>query len=298
VKILILGGRGMLGHKLFQRFQKDFDCWATFRQPTKHIKKHPLYACSENIMGGVDIDDFATVETVIEKIQPNVIINCIGIINQLKEAKDPLISIGVNSILPHKLANLCRQTDKRLITISTDCVFSGLKGVYKESDNPDPVDLYGRSKLLGEVNDGHNLTLRTSIIGRELYKTLGLIEWFYSQRGKQVNGFHLALYSGLTTIALSDVIQKIILEHPNLKGLYHVSSAPINKFDLLSEVRDFAKLNIHINPDDRLKIDRSLNSECFSQVTSILIPTWCQMIEDMVSDPTPYDTWRELDEII
>src|SRR5207253_2340396 len=155
---------------------------------------------------------------------------------------DPVVCLSINSLFPHRLARLCHAAKARLIHVSTDCVFSGRKGNYTEADQPDAEDLYGRSKLLGEVQGPGCLTLRTSIIGRELDTRQGLVEWFLSNQGRKVKGYRRAIFSGLTTDALSELIGRIILNHPDLEGLWHVASAPINKFELISLVRDVFKV--------------------------------------------------------
>jgi dTDP-4-dehydrorhamnose reductase len=292
MKVLILGGSGMLGHKLRQKFSECFDAYVTFRGQATTYNRHELFDRAQ-LISDVAADNFESVARAVEQAQPNVVINCIGIVKQDVAAKDPVTSITVNSLFPHRLAQLCRSSEARLIHLSTDCVFSGRRGNYSEQDIPDPIDLYGRSKLLGEVTGEGCLTIRTSMIGRELKGTHGLIEWFLSQRGGRVRGFKNAIFSGFTTQALADVITKIILAHSGLSGLWHVAADPISKFDLLTLVKQTYGLNIEIEPDEDFLCNRSLDGSRFREETGIRAPSWPEMIEQLHSDPTPYETIRK-----
>ncbi len=235
MKVLILGGSGMLGHQLWEVLSPRFDAFVSLRRATSFFTKE---LDQKRIIAGVSAEDFDSVIQAFARVQPDVVVNCIGVVKQQGAAKDPVACLSINSLFPHRLARLCQAARSRLIHVSTDCVFSGKKGNYTESDFPDADDLYGRSKLLGEVQGPGCLTLRTSIIGRELHTKQGLIEWFLSNEGKTVTGYRNAIFSGLTTQALSDLIARLILEFPDLEGLWHVAAVPINKFDLLSLVRD------------------------------------------------------------
>jgi dTDP-4-dehydrorhamnose reductase len=225
-------------------------------------------------------------------VRPQVVINCIGIVKQLPAAKDSLQSILVNALFPHRLARLCQAIGARLIHFSTDCVFSGRRGGYVEDDVADADDLYGRTKFLGEVSYDGCLTLRTSMIGRELATSHGLIEWFLSQEGKTIRGYTRAIFSGLSTSALSDVIAHIVAHHPGLQGVYHVGAEPISKFELLSLVKQVYGLNVQIVPDEEVICDRSLNADRFRRVTGFVPPTWPNMIEHIYQDATPYAELR------
>ena len=244
------------------------------------------------IIGNIRADDLKSVHKAIDTTEPEVVINCIGIVKQLPAAQDPLQSIAINALFPHQLAQICRQKKIRLIHMSTDCVFSGRKGCYSEEDLSDAEDLYGKTKFLGEVDYPGCLTLRTSIIGRELDTTHGLIEWFLSQEGKTVSGYKKAIFSGLTTIALSEIIADIIVNHPQLSGIRQVASEPISKYDLLNLVNKIYGLKIRIDPDETIINNRSLNPEKFKKETNIKIPSWEYMIEEMYRDPTPYAIFR------
>lgn len=293
MRILILGGAGMLGHKLWQYYRDRFDTWVTLRTNYHEVARYELFDPARTI-GGVDAFDLDSVVRAFSAVKPDVVINCIGIIKQLSTARDPIISLTVNSLFPHRLVNLCKAARARLIHISTDCVFSGRKGMYTEADPSDAEDLYGRTKFLGEVNDPAALTLRTSIIGRELSTASGLVEWFLSNRGGTVQGYNRAIYSGLTTLALAQVISDIIEHWAELSGIYHVSSDPINKYDLLCLLRDTIGVNLRVEPHAQVQIDRSLDSSRFREATGFLCPSWAQMIQDLVADPMPYENWHSI----
>ncbi len=228
----------------------------------------------------------------LDVFKPDVIINAVGIIKQLPTSKEVVETLKINSIFPHQLAQIAQASGARLITISTDCVFNGRKGNYTEKDISDAEDLYGRSKNLGEVSAPGCLTLRTSIIGRELQTSHSLVEWFLSNRGKKVKGYTEAIYSGFPTIILADIITDLIENHKNLQGLYHVSSETISKFDLLCLLKDFYKVPIEIEPYADFEIDRSLDSSKFRKETGFAPLGWEEMIEKMAQDPTPYDNFR------
>ena len=292
MKILIFGGSGMLGHKLVQVLQNQFDVWTTVRRNSDYFKSLGIIS-SEKVFTEIEIENFDVVRKVVDKSKPDVIINAVGIIKQLPTAKNVIKTLTVNSIFPHRLSELAEESGARLICISTDCVFSGEKGNYKEEDIPDASDLYGRSKNLGEVIAENCLTIRTSIIGRELQTSHSLVEWFLSNAGKKVKGYKNAVFSGFPTIILAEILADVINRHKNLNGLYHVSSEPINKFDLLEFIKKDYKIPIEVEPSDEVKIDRSLNSEKFRQATGFEPKSWEEMIKLMAGDPTPYDKWRK-----
>jgi len=291
VRILILGANGMLGHKLTQVFSQQFEVLATVRSSTEALAGHPVLA-QEQLLGNVSVENFDSIVRAIALAKPHYIVNCIGIVKQQLAAKDPLPSISVNALFPHRLAQVCQAAGIRLIHISTDCVFSGRKGNYLETDVADAEDLYGRTKFLGEVGSEGCLTLRTSIIGREFATSYGLIDWFLNQEGKSIRGYKKAIFSGFTTHALAEIIAQIISQHSHVQGIWHVAAEPINKFELLSLVKEIYRLNIQIEPDEVFLCDRSLNSDLFRQATGFVPPSWQDMIEQMYQDPTPYSKLR------
>ncbi len=283
MRILILGGGGMLGHAAWKNFRNDFDAYVTFRGNFSDVERFRIFDKKKAICG-VRVEDFQSFEQAIASVKPDVILNCIGIVKQIEAAFDAIKSIEINSLFPHKLALLCRNNNCRLIHLSTDCVFSGRKGFYTEKDVPDPLDLYGRSKLLGEVRDGNSLIIRTSIIGKELATKHGLLEWFLSQKNKSVKGYAGVIFSGFTATALCAILKNVITYYEDLKGIYHVSSEPISKFDLLSLIKEKMALNIEIITCDEFKCDRSLDSSMFRKETSYCPPSWEDMIDKLAGE--------------
>jgi dTDP-4-dehydrorhamnose reductase len=226
------------------------------------------------------VENFDSVVSLFAKVRPEVVINCIGLVKQLSEADDPLVALPINALLPHRLARLCAASGARLIHLSTDCVFSGSKGMYLETDISDAKDLYGRSKYLGEVDYTNAITLRTSIIGHELDGARSLIGWFLSQNGR-VKGYRRAVFSGLPTVVVARVIRDYVIPRPDLHGLFHLSAEPINKYDLLKLVAQTYGKQIDIEPDEQLVIDRSLDSSRFRNETGFQPAPWPELIRDM-----------------
>ena len=279
-KILILGANGMLGSGLIRYLsvQKGIKVFGTVRS-TEMARCLPGERRAQ-IIGDVDVADNVRLSQIFTEVRPDVVVNCIGVIKQLADAEDPLIAIPVNSLLPHRLAKLCAGLGVRLLHFGTDCVFSGVKGNYLESDVPDATDLYGLSKLLGEVDYPNALTLRTSLIGHELNSSRSLVDWFLSQEGI-VQGYRRAIFSGLPTVEIARVIHEYVLPNPDLRGVYHLSVDPISKFDLLSLVAKVYNKDIEIIPDDSVVIDRSLDSTRFREATGFKPKPWPQLIQEM-----------------
>ncbi len=280
-RILILGATGMLGHTLLAELSKNqnFDVFATARNLKAVAHRLPPELIPK-IRGFVDGDNFDTVIRALASIQPDIVINCIGIIKQQSLAGDPLTAITVNAQLPHRISLVCRTAGARLIHISTDCVFDGVKGNYTEKDNSNATDLYGRSKFLGEVEYPHCITLRTSIIGHELTGRFGLIEWFLAQEGK-TRGFRKAIYTGFPTIEMARIISNYVIPNSQLSGLYQVSSEPISKYELLKLVAEKYQKNIEIEPYDDFYLDRSLDSSRFRGITGYNPPGWPDLVDKM-----------------
>lgn len=272
----------MLGHQLWRHFHKNHEVWVTLRKPLSHYAEHGLFEASRTL-SGIDVCNADSLEGAFRAARPDVVVNSVGIIKQLQEASNPLLSLSINSLLPHRLAQLCAVASARLVHVSTDCVFSGRKGNYTEDDASDADDLYGRSKFLGEVHEPHCITLRTSIIGRELETRSGLIEWFLSQQGKTIKGFRQAIYTGFTTHELARIVEQILLQHPDLGGLWQVSSEPINKYELLCLAKRAFGWPGEIATDDTFVCDRSLSSARFRQRTGYLPPSWEAMLEELAA---------------
>jgi dTDP-4-dehydrorhamnose reductase len=287
MRILILGGNGMLGHKLCGLLAARMELWAAFRNVPQHG-----FLPAERLITQIAAEDALRVREVIDKIKPDAVVNAVGIVKQRDEAKQAVSSIQVNALFPHILADLCLERGIRVIHISTDCVFSGSRGNYTEIDNPDPVDLYGRSKLLGELNRPGTLTLRTSIIGWQLNTFTSLLSWFALQRGKRIKGYRKAIYSGISTKVLSQLIGDILLTRPDLTGIYQVASEPISKFDLLMQLRDLMEWkDIIIEPDESFFCDRSLSSAHFGSATGWRAPAWNAMLKDLVAEWPDYQKY-------
>ena len=279
-RVLVLGASGMLGNAVLRLFagSEGFDVRGTVRSSASaRLLPQELRGRLE---AGVDVENPDSLAGVLARVRPQVVINCVGVVKQLAEADDPLAAIPINALLPHRLARLCAVADARLVHVSTDCVFSGTRGLYTEADFPDANDLYGRSKYLGEVDYPHAVTVRTSIIGHELDSAHGLVGWFLSQSGP-VRGFRRAVFSGLPTVELARVIRDHVLPRPELRGVHHVSAEPINKYELLKLVAEAYGKSIEIQPDDRLVIDRSLDSRRFRELTGYAPRSWPELVRSM-----------------
>jgi dTDP-4-dehydrorhamnose reductase len=291
-KVLIIGGNGMLGHKLVQTLKAHFEVWTTVRSDFGRLERFGIFE-RETTVGGIRAENTSDLERVIGTLRPDVVVNAVGVIKQLPTSNDVINTLTINSILPHRLNQLSARYGFRLVCISTDCVFSGERGNYSEDDRADAYDLYGRSKQLGEVGGENCLTIRTSIIGRELETSHSMVEWFLSNRGKRVNGYVNAVYSGFPTIVFADIIADLLKEHPALHGLYHISSEAINKFELLGMINKQFNAGIEVERFEDFAIDRSLNSSRFRAATGFKPAPWEEMVERMASDRTPYETFRK-----
>ncbi len=277
MRILIFGASGMLGNAVF-RFLNELDLYKVFATVRSLGAKKLFYErFADRIIEGVDVTNNDSLIRVMTSIKPDIVINCVGLIKQIIDETDPLPTIEINAILPHRLSMLCQITNSRLIHISTDCVFSGKQGNYFESDESDATDLYGKTKFIGEVSGENIITLRTSIIGHELSSRRALVAWFLSQEGK-VKGYTRAIFSGVPTVEFARIIRDFVLIRPDLSGLYHVSAAPISKFDLLHQIASTYEKDIEIEPDDSVEIDRSLNSSLFKEATGYSAPPWPELI--------------------
>jgi len=294
MRVLILGGAGMLGHKLLETFYRNgTNVSCTLRggisdSPLDRIDLFRKVPVHEH----VDALSHHTLRQKLEEIRPDVIVNCIGIIKQRDQAKLALESISVNSLLPHLLAEWAKDWNGRVIHFSTDCVFSGRRGRYTVKDRSDAEDLYGQTKFLGEVQSENGLTLRTSIIGRELTQFASLVEWFLAQEGNTIRGFTRASYSGMTTTTMADLVHTILDRPELITGLQQVVSDPISKYDLLMLLREAYGLDVQIEADDSFFCDRSMVGSGFTESLDFTVPPWRDQICRMSADPTPYEAWR------
>lgn len=280
VRILILGASGMLGNALYRFFStsENYVTYGACRSLT--LSKLLPTKLQQNLIQNINVENESSVTELLSRIRPNVVVNCVGLVKQLAEANDAIAAIKINALLPHQLARSCKQVNARLIHVSTDCVFSGEKGMYTEQDLPDAQDLYGRSKLLGEVDYDNAITLRTSIIGHETNSHHGLVEWFLAQTAP-IKGYQKAVFSGLPTDELARVIRDFVIPYPALRGLYHVSASPINKYELLRLIATVYNRPLDITPSDYLIVDRSLDSSRFKCATGYSSATWPDLIRAM-----------------
>ncbi|MFG6468705.1 dTDP-4-dehydrorhamnose reductase family protein [Roseateles sp. BYS87W] len=282
-KLLVLGANGMLGHVVLRWFAAVPGCQVvgTVRSGAAAAELRRRVPQAE-LIDGFDAARLSSLRALFEQVRPDVVINCIGVVKQLAGADDPSQAIPINALLPHRLARLCEAHGARLVHISTDCVFSGNRGHYSETDDADAIDLYGRSKLMGEVVAPHAVTLRTSIIGHEMSSAHALLGWFLSQRGV-VPGYSNAIFSALPTVELARVIEKHVLARPELSGIHHVAGPTINKYELLRMVARVYGSDSQVEPVQTLVIDRSLNGERFQQLTGYVPPPWTELLESMRS---------------
>ncbi len=272
----------MLGHQVFKHLRFRQEVRVTLHRDLAEYSQFGLFA-RENAYAGVDVRSQDSLNEVLTDFHPEAVVNGIGVVKQRPAARESIPSIEINALFPHRLALLLQAIGARMIHLSTDCVFSGKKGQYKESDLSDAEDLYGRSKYLGEVSDSHCVTLRTSMIGRELSRKQSLLEWLLAQKGT-IKGYKNAIFSGFTTIELSRIIEKVLMEHTQAAGTYHVSSEPISKFDLLMLIKEKMGLALEIVPEESFHCDRSLDSSRFRREFNYTPPTWEAMIDELIRD--------------
>jgi dTDP-4-dehydrorhamnose reductase len=283
LKILVIGAGGMLGHQVWLKVKKEFgdtQVGCTLRKSKSHYDQFHLFDTGF-VFDGVELSNFKATEEILNSFKPDWIVNCVGLTLRKKELQDIEKCYEINSMLPHRLALWGLKNKARVIHFSTDCVFDGKKGSYSELDNPSADDAYGKSKFLGEIAYSNALTMRLSIVGRELEGKTELIEWLMSKKGQSASGYAHAIYSGLTTNEVASQVVQIVKKFPTLNGVYHVASEPISKYDLLKKVNDIYNLNVTITPNTDYKADKSLTCERYCQATGFVKPSWDQMIAEM-----------------
>lgn len=281
MKIMILGADGMLGHQLVQSYRGRHEAIGTYRKSREDYTDISDYL-ADSCHYGIEASNFNVIGDLIAKIKPDAVINAIGIVKQRAESKELISSIEINALLPHKLALYCQEAGARLVHLSTDCVFSGSRGMYQETDFADADDVYGRTKLLGEVADSGCITLRTSIIGLELSRKKSLIEWFLAQKGR-IQGFRNAIYSGFTTLEMARVIEMLLVRYPAASGLYHLSSEPISKYELLAQLNALLGNRLDISENTDFKCERSMRSDRFRTDFDYTPPTWPATLEELAT---------------
>jgi dTDP-4-dehydrorhamnose reductase len=280
MRVMILGASGMVGHQLVEHFRIAHEVMAVYRGPQKKYLDRLNFVGLDTTFN-VDCVSPNTIENLIAVKKPQFVINCVGIVKQSRAVDNKKEVIELNSVLPHRLNSACEQNGSKLIQISTDCVFSGMKGLYVEEDQSDANDFYGRTKYLGEVTGGKALTIRTSKIGLEQFGAHGLVEWFMSQKGK-IKGFKKAIFSGVTTIEVARILENTLEKFSNISGVYHISSEPISKYDLLRRLQEVVgKWDVEIEPEENFECDRSLNGNKFNQLTGYKIPNWNSMLSEL-----------------
>ena len=288
MKVCVLGAGGLLGHMLVRKLGTKHQVFGTTRERKSSDLPLARFIAQQSWIDRVDATQFDSVATLFAKTKFDVVINCVGLIKQRENQVTDQMMFRINGDFPHQLSELANKHGSKLIQISTDCVFSGQRGNYSETDTPDPVDAYGESKFRGEICDSKNLTLRTSHIGRELSTRKSFIEWVLSNKGKEVKGFSKAIYSGLTTIELARVIERILAKHRDLTGLFNVSSDPISKLEIINKLNSLLGLQMSVVSDESVHVDRSLNSEKLKLATGITAQSWDQMLAAFSEDQQTY----------
>lgn len=271
----------MLGHQVVRTLGDFANIRCTLRGAPEQYTGCPDFLTRQAYFK-VDVLDRSALLNVLDDSAADVVVNCVGLVKQRDEASRPAAAIALNALFPHTLYAMCAERGARLIHMSTDCVFSGEKGRYSDNSFHDARDLYGRTKSLGEVNEPGAITLRTSIFGPELFTRRGLLEWFLAQRGV-IRGYTRAIFSGFTTYEMSRIIAMLLKSKESINGVFNVSAAPISKYDLLCMIRDALRIDIAIEPDDTVAIDRSLDSARFHSTFGYTPPTWINMVEELVT---------------
>jgi len=273
IKVLILGSAGMAGHiikRYLLAFNKTYDVYDIARSESDY--RRPTFI--------LDVTDFQSLSNIIENLQPDCIINCIGLLNKTAE-ENPDLAILINAYLPHFLEKITKNSQCKVIHISTDCVFSGLKGGYFESDLKDGEGFYSQSKALGEIVNNKDLTIRTSIIGPELNSSgIGLLHWFLQQKN-EISGYNCAFWSGVTTLELAKFIHFVLTSNGTLDGIFHLTNnTKINKYSLLEIFKSvFKKKELIIRANGNYKIDKSLNNTRAN--IDYVVPSYSEMIQEM-----------------
>jgi len=284
VRVLVVGGTGMLGHKLVHVLSADsgLDVHTSVRRPGQAAFLHPdaTYHPDVDLSTGTE-----SIARLLTSLAPDVVINAVGAIKQRDLYADIDQTYFINGSLPHLLSHLNPNRDGRTIHFSTDCVYTGDRGNYAESTAPDSLDVYGRSKAVGEIAYGRHLTIRTSIIGFETAAHLGLVGWLLRQpTGSSVSGYSRAIFSGLPTVSLSRTVHSLIVGDSERCGLWHVASEPITKLELLQRLNAALSLGLEVTPSDTVRIDRSLDDSRFRLATHTLRPNWDTLIAELATD--------------
>ncbi len=281
--ILVLGASGLLGNAVFRVLSENptWNVLGTLREGS--LKARFSLSLTEKLIHPIDVTCADRLDALMSSMNPSVVVNCIGLTKHVPSGSDSVSAYTMNALLPHRLAALCANADARLIHVSTDCVFSGLQGMYLENDKTDAADIYGQSKAAGEVTYRNTITLRTSYIGHELESARGFLAWFLQQESA-CKGFRKAFFSGIPTVTLARIIRDIVIPNSKLAGLFHVASSRISKFDLLTLIAQVYKKKINILADDSVVVDRSLDGTKFLKATGCQTPDWPTLVHEMHED--------------
>lgn len=284
MRVLILGISGLIGHKLFQELADSFEVFGILHKTKVQYGNLPLFS-GKNVIENIDVSEIELLNGVLIAINPDVILNCVGITKRKIDVNNPLEVITTNSVFPHQLANWAKINHKRIIHFSTDCVFDGKVGNYTEKSLTTAEDIYGRTKALGEINYNHTLTIRSSFIGQELFDKTELLDWFLAQNGKQIKGFKNTFYSGVSTIFMAHVVKNIISNFPNLSGLYQLApDNPISKYELLCIAKEAFTVNVDILPDDQHVHLPTLDASKLKQEINLTVPSWKEMMSELAAN--------------
>lgn len=288
MKILILGVSGLIGHKLLQELSVDHEVFGTLHKTKAQYNNLALFADS-TIIEGIDVLKFEKLTEILQVIDPDVLLNCVGITKRKITQNNTLEVIETNAVFPHKLAYWAKNNNKRVIHFSTDCVFNGKEGDYSEESLTTAEDLYGRTKALGEIRYDHTLTIRSSFIGQELFDRTELLDWVLAQDGKQIKGFKNALYSGVSINFMAKTVNDIIINHTKLNSLYQLApDVPISKYDLICSVKKAFGLDIDVTLETDYVHRPTLNAAKLKNEIGIKVPSWEEMMEELANNKNFY----------
>jgi len=297
MKILILGGSGMIGHKMWQVLSHEFpNTYVTLRRSFADYEKFNLFK-KEFALDNFNINSFTQIKPRLDALNPDFILNCIGVTIRRSEIANQDYVKSINSDLPHQLDEWCKNNNSRLIHFSTDCVFSGnAKQAYTEYDLPEATDPYGASKGKGEViNSRNTLTLRASMIGPEIENFTELYEWFLAQNGKTVTGFDRVTYSGITTLRMAEYVSSLLKRNEPLWGLYNVATTPISKYDLLVLIKEIMGLkDIMLTRESSKIANKALSADRFFIKTGLPRPSWDCMLGALKEADSFYKELRKI----
>ncbi len=285
---MVLGAGGMLGHTLYRELVQSFpDTWAVTRKPYEYYEKYGIFD-SERFLSGLEARSAESINDILSQVEPDVILNCIGMTTRKMSGVHASDIILINSAFPHLLAEWCLSHNRSLIHFSTDCVFDGKSGPYNSADSRDAQDLYGLSKSLGEVKGDNIITIRSSIVGLELEGKTELLEWARSQKGNTVKGFSNVMYSGVTTLTMADVIAQLLSSNVTYSGIEQLASEPISKADLVHLASDVFNLNITVQQVETPVSNKVLIASPFFERIGVRVASWSDQLKRVASEAHRY----------